>query len=390
VTLGELQAIPSIPPHYVFRLAILTNPHESPDPPAVTVRHPHTALSLVKQNVLELRLRSLTEVEFEVSHGGQTLNRLLTKRELQGAHARLEAAAAWSHYQAANADQAPHQQMAALLDAAYQAHQTWRQFDPTAAQQALAQVLKERQRLPMVSTKPADSVVPGSSPLARPLPAGHLPDSGADDLSKRATVEREMRAIREEMTNLTSRVTPWDDVRAPAFFPHGREARSLRWLFLGGALLVGLTSFLAGVALQRRSSAQAMQRRRVRLATERRGRQALMASNPRHALGEWHRPAGAMQAVRRPTAVIKRLRVSQRTTQRIRLRRPSSPRKRTPRQLVRRIEISHRSLPARPLTPAALIEALEHLRYDLMNRQRLVPPSDLPEYVDAHSEEHTH
>ena len=60
----------------------------------MTVRQPHDTLSFVKQHVVELRLRALADVELEVSYGGQTLNRLLPKSELQAARMRVEMAPA--------------------------------------------------------------------------------------------------------------------------------------------------------------------------------------------------------------------------------------------------------------------------------------------------------
>jgi hypothetical protein len=85
IELGELQAVPSNSPPYIFRLPLITPLHGPSASAAVTVRQPPDTLSFVKQHVVELRLRSLTDVELEVSYGGQTLNRLLPKSELQAA-----------------------------------------------------------------------------------------------------------------------------------------------------------------------------------------------------------------------------------------------------------------------------------------------------------------
>ncbi len=55
----------------------------------VALAEPQDALSFVRHNRLELRLRALSDVELEVTQGRQTLNRLLLKSELQAARARL-------------------------------------------------------------------------------------------------------------------------------------------------------------------------------------------------------------------------------------------------------------------------------------------------------------
>jgi hypothetical protein len=101
IDLGELQAVPGSYPPYVFRLSINVSRHGSSDIPAVTVRQPRDVLSLVKSNLLELRLPSLTDVELEINQGGQTFNRLLLKSELQAARARLETASTAVRHQPA-------------------------------------------------------------------------------------------------------------------------------------------------------------------------------------------------------------------------------------------------------------------------------------------------
>ena len=94
IELGELQAVPSNSPPYIFRLPLLTPLHGASAIATVTVRQPPDTLAFVKQHVVELRLRALTDVELEVSYGRQTLNRLLPKSELQAARMRVEMAPA--------------------------------------------------------------------------------------------------------------------------------------------------------------------------------------------------------------------------------------------------------------------------------------------------------
>jgi len=85
--LGDVQAVPGAHPPYVFRLPITPNRGDGGGVPSVTVRHPPDVLGVVKNQTLELRLPNLTDVELEISYGGQTLNRLFLTRELQAADA---------------------------------------------------------------------------------------------------------------------------------------------------------------------------------------------------------------------------------------------------------------------------------------------------------------
>jgi hypothetical protein len=69
----------------------------------VVVRRPGTVLWFVANNTLELHLLELADVELEVSHGGQTVNRLLLKTELQAARARMLSGTRRDHDQTAKA-----------------------------------------------------------------------------------------------------------------------------------------------------------------------------------------------------------------------------------------------------------------------------------------------
>jgi hypothetical protein len=57
--------------------------------PTVVVRRPSNVLFFVANSTLELRMFELADVELEVSHAGQTVNRLLLKTELQAARVRM-------------------------------------------------------------------------------------------------------------------------------------------------------------------------------------------------------------------------------------------------------------------------------------------------------------
>ena len=87
--LGALRAVPSRGPALVFQLPIISQAHAPLDMPTVVIRRPSNALFFVANQTLELRLLELADVELEVSHAGQTVNRLLLKTELETARARM-------------------------------------------------------------------------------------------------------------------------------------------------------------------------------------------------------------------------------------------------------------------------------------------------------------
>jgi hypothetical protein len=156
------------------------------------VRQPPDALLLVKQKVLELRLRALTDVELEVSQGGQTLNRLLLQSELQEARMRLATAPASGSPQPIRA--------------------------------------KARDRS-----------------LAEAMPV----TLASAEASHRAVLEREIEGIRQELHNLVGRVTPWDGV-APLAGETGQSTMTaVLTLMLGGLCSASLTSLVIGYLMQR-------------------------------------------------------------------------------------------------------------------------------------------
>jgi hypothetical protein len=387
VSLGKLQAMPGVPPPYVFRIAIRSHPHTLTDAPAVTVHQPRTALSLVKNDTLELRLQSLTDVEFEVSHGGQTLNRLLMKRELQAAHARLEAATAWSRYEAAKANRAPSPQAAALLDGAYKAHQTWGQLDPAASRQGLHQVLEERQRFLVAHSKEGDPVSPwASQPPTAPTLDGPVANVAAGSAHSGVPIEPELQVIRQEMSELMARVTLWGDVDAPLSDPEAREAIPLLGLFLAGGLLVASTSLLTAFVMQRGWSTRATERHRHMPAMNRQLRRALSTGDSEAVNGQLDQHPAAQRALQDPAYIAGRVRVSQKRTRLIRLKHLPSRPELPLAHPVGQSEISLRNVSSRALTPTALIEALEHLRQDLVNLQNHSLSSCSPESSDRHVE----
>jgi hypothetical protein len=373
LTLGELRASPRHPPPYVFHLPILAAPPGSLDTPAVTVRRPQDALSFVKNNTLELQLRALTDVEVEVSHGGQTLNRLLTKHELQGARASLQAAMAWQRYQTAKAKGSPHFQLAALLNTAYQSHQAWNRFDPAAAREPLAQVAQERLHLLAASPRLADPMSQEASLQGYQPSAERVPETGTDDAIERTLLEREMGLIREEIHRFTLQVTPWP---APETSPrplHRDKATALVPLLLGGMLIAGLTSFFTGYMVQRWIADHA-RRRRLFVAAVGLKRAAHSAGTSRLGAGPVAQLLAQRPVPQQRAAVIKRLRVSHKTTRRVRFQPGHAPQGSRPPQVVGpAAAVAPTSLPGSS-APAELSEALGNLRQALLQLRRLLPP----------------
>jgi hypothetical protein len=82
IELGDLRAVSSNGSALAFQLPIVWQAHAPLGMPTVVVRRPSNVLYFVANNTLELRMFELADVELEISHAGQTLNRLLLKTEL--------------------------------------------------------------------------------------------------------------------------------------------------------------------------------------------------------------------------------------------------------------------------------------------------------------------
>jgi hypothetical protein len=257
---GELQAVPSSSPPYIFRLPINTPPQGPSAIAAVTVRQPPDALSFVKQHVLELRLRALTDVELEVSQGGQTLNRLLLKSELQAARTRLEAA-------------------------------------PTSHSPQ------------PIRAKGRDQALAEAKPLA----------SASEGPPDRTLLEREIDEIRQEVQNLVGRVTPWQGLSLPAGPMGERSASVVVTLMLGGLFSAGITSLVIGYLMQCHAVAWTRQRRRVLAMSMRRRRDRLAAGVPILPAVQPAPLSRAPHAALAPVTVMGGVRLAQKTQQRFRL-----------------------------------------------------------------------
>jgi hypothetical protein len=221
IELGELHAVPSNAPPYIFRLPLITPLHGPSAVAEVTVRRPPDTLSFVKQHGVELRLRSLTDVELEVSYGGQTLNRLLPKSELQAARTRVEMA-------------------------------------PTSSSPLPARA-KGRDR-----------------PFAEALAVSQAPEGAWD----RSLFEREIEGIRQEIQSLVGRVTPWERFSPPVGDSADGTTTAMLTLMLGGFFIVGVTALVLFYMSQRRAIDRERRRQRALTLAIRRMRDQLAAEVP--------------------------------------------------------------------------------------------------------------
>lgn len=325
IELGELQAVPSNSPPFIFRLPLITPLHGPSAIAAVTVRQPPDTLSFVKQHVVELRLRSLTDVELEVSYGEQTLNRLLLKSELQAARMRLEMAPA---------------------------------SNPSPPARA-----KGRDR-----------------PSSETSSVAQAPEGASD----RPLFERELEGIRQEIQRLVERVTPWEEL-SPPLGDRGESATAVLTLMLGGFFSVGVTSLIIGYLMQRRASDRERRRRRALTLSIRRQRNQLAARVPiLPALPPAPLSRAGNEALE-PVTISRRVRVSQKRRRRFRVWAPSHMRDAAQAQDAERLRLVARTSQRVPSAPAELLEALTQLRGELMRLQEKPPTSATPNSPEARS-----
>jgi hypothetical protein len=326
IELGELQAVPSNSPPFIFRLPLITPLHGPSAIAAVTVRQPPDTLSVVKQHVVELRLRSLTDVELEVSYGEQTLNRLLLKSELQAARMRLEMAPA---------------------------------SNPSPPARA-----KGRDR-----------------PFSETNSVAQVPEGASD----RPLVERELEGLRQEIQRLVERVTPWEEL-SPPLGDRGESAiTAVLTLMLGGFFSVGVTSLIMGYLMQRRASDRERRRRRALTLSIRRQRDQLAARVPiLPALPPAPLSRAGNEALE-PVTISRRVRVSQKRRRRFRVWAPSHTRDAAQAQDAERIRLVARTSQRVPSAPAELLEALAQLRGELMRLQERPPTSANPNSPESRS-----
>jgi hypothetical protein len=326
IELGELHAVPSNSPPYIFRLPLITPLHGPSAVAAVTVRRPPDTLSFVKQHGVELRLRSLTDVELEVSYGGQTLNRLLLKSELQAARMRVEMG---------------------------------RTSSPSLSGRA-----KGRDR-----------------PFAEALAVSQAPEGVSD----RSLIEREIEGIRLEIQSLVERVTPWERFSPPVGDRAESTMTAMLTLMLGGFFIVGVTSLIMGYISQRRAIDRERRRQRALTLAIRRMWDQLAAGMP---ILPARQPAllpRARHEALAPVSIIRRVGVAQKTRRRFRVWVPSDRRDVAQEHGAEPIRLVARTSQRVPSAPAELLEALAQLRGELMRLQGRSPSSASPNNPEARS-----
>jgi hypothetical protein len=275
ISLGEPQAVRSSAPPYIFRLPLTFQPRHHGETAAVTVRSPADALSFIKRNILELRLQRLTDVEIEISHAGQTLNRLLLKTELHRARARLEATTAWKTYQAAKARDQSTTRLAALLETALETHHVWARLDPVAARRPLALIAQERTTILPTQSQHTEAFPVQKTPMHEETP----PPTTAIPAVNATVLEQELRVIRAEIQTLVGHVLPWDHEVPEVPLVGPLSVTSALALLLGGLVMAGTASLVTGYLMQHRALERERQRRRLFAAAIRRARQALPPSS---------------------------------------------------------------------------------------------------------------
>jgi hypothetical protein len=325
IELGELQAVPSNSPPYIFRLPIITPLHGPSAPAAVTVRQPPDVLSFVKQQVVELRLRSLTDIELEISLGGQTLNRLLLKSELQAARRRLDTVPAATPPQPASA-------------------KGW------------------------------------DRPLAEAIPLKPAPEAAPD----RTLLERELAEIRQEIHSLVGRVTPWEGPPPPVEENGEGTHPAVLTLMLDGLLIASVAALVIGYLMQRKAIARERRWRRALTLSIRRMQDQLAAGSPVLPAVLPDQASRARQEALQPITVLRRLQVSQQT-RRLRVRASSGTHGAAPEHDAGPSGPPARTSQRMPAAPTELLEALAQLRGELMRLQGRPPTAAAPHHLAARS-----
>jgi hypothetical protein len=373
ISIGEPQAMRSSAAPYVFRVPLAFQPQDPGETAAVTVHSPADAVALVRTNMLELRLRRLTDVEIEVSYAGQTLNRLVLVTELQRARAPLEATTAWKRYQAAKAGDQSTTRLAALLDTALALHHAWARLDPAAAQQSLALVSQEQAAL-----RPASRQQAAASPVQEPAPQAATPAVEATPL------DDAWRALRAELQMLVRGVPLWNHEVSEVPLVASRTDLVALTMLLGGLWLVGMVWLVRAYLRQRRALARERQRRRLLSAALRSARQALPPSALALPKGAPAVAPGPHRTRLKSVAVVRRLQVSHSTRRQLQ-RRPPSARQGTarPPSLPEQTRVAAHLAWAGVPAPEEPLAALKSLRHELISLQLRLPASQDPADSDA-------
>jgi hypothetical protein len=329
IELGELQAVPSAGPPYIFRLPLIAPLHGSSAPARVAVRQPPDTLAFVKQHVIEFRLRALADVELEVGYAGQTLNRLLPKSELQAARVRVGAALASSAPLPARA--------------------------------------KEHDR-----------------PSAEAMPVAPVSPRATDH----GLIEREIAGIRQQIHTLVERVEPWEGLSPPVGNRVDSGRPDVLVLAVGGFFVAGVTALTIGHLRRRRARARGRQRRQAPTLAIRRARDQAARTVPIRAVRQRVPLARATPRALAHASRVRRIRVARKTRRRLRLWAPNHAPDVAQEHGAALIRPGARSSQRLPSAPAELIEALVQLRSELMRLQGGLPTHVTPVHPEAGSRRH--
>jgi hypothetical protein len=316
MALGELHAVPSHAPPYIFRLPLITPRQDPAATAAVKVQQPPDTIAFVKQQMVEFRLRTLTDVELEVSYAGQTLNRLLPKSELQTARLRVETV-------------------------------------PTANLSLPARA------------KGHDRAFPEALVTVQP-PVGAI---------DHAAIEGEMEGIRQAIHSLVAQVAPVEGFSRPVWGSVAGSVTTWWWLMLGGCAVVGVASLCIGFVRQRRAMDRERRRQRALTLALRRLRDQLATGVPILPMRQQASLSPAPPAMRASVSVIRRRRVAEKTPRRFRGESPNAMRHVTAAHGGEPLGLRARSSQRLPSAPAELLEALALLRGELMRLQGRWPSS---------------
>src|SRR5262249_23417730 len=137
-------------------------------------------------------------------------------------------------------------------------------------------------------------------------------------------LEREIEGIRREIQTLVGRVAPWEGLSSPTRELGEGTITVICTLMLGGLFIAGIASLVTGYAMQRNAIDRERCRQRALTMSIRRGQDQLVDGAP---ILPAVQPAALPQAaygVLPSVGVLRRVRVSQKTWRRLRVRASSA------------------------------------------------------------------
>ena len=201
--------------------------------------------------------------------------------------------------------------------------------------------------------------------------------------SNRSLIEREIEGIRQEIYSLVERVAPWEGGSPPNEDRAGDAITAVLTLVLGGFFIVAVTSLTMGYMMQRRAIDRERRRREALTLSIRRMRDQLAAEVPiLPALQPAPRSRATNEALV-PVAIMRRVRVAQKTRRRFRVWAPGNTRDLTQEHDAELIRPQARTSRRVPSAPAELLDALAQLRGELMRLQGRPTTSTTANHTEA-------